>query len=137
MQVLVRPVRATDLNFIFDSWMKSWRGSKWAGTTPNHLYYETQRTLIEGLISRGAKIYIAYPEDHEEVILGWTCSEEKDGEAVVHYLYVKDPFLGLGIQERLISVLPGSKPGFVTHKLNHKELNGWRHTPEMARRKTL
>lgn len=137
MQVLVRPVKATDLNFVFDSWMKSWRESKWAGTIPNHLYYETQRTLIEDLIARGAKIYIAYPENREEVILGWACSEEKDGAAVVHYLYVKDPFLGLGIQERLISVLPGSKPGFVTHKLSHKELNGWRHTPEMARRKAL
>lgn len=137
MQILFRPVKAPDLNFVFDSWMKSWRVSKWSGTIPNHLYYETQRTLIEGLIARGAKIVIAYPEGREEVILGWACGEEKAGETVLHYLYVKDPFLGLGIPERLVSQLPGTGPGHITHILPYREFSEWRHTPEMARRKIL
>lgn len=137
MEILTRPAKAQDLNFVFDSWMKSWRVSKWSGTIPNHLYYETQRTLIEDLIARGAKIVIAYPEGYDETILGWACGEEKAGKAVLHYVYVKDPFLGLGIPTRLVSILPGTKPGFVTHVLPYRELSKWQHTPEMARRKVL
>ena len=122
---------------VFDSWMKSWRVSKYAGTIPNNLYFEVQRTLIEDLISRGSQIFVAYPEGHPEIILGWICGEEKEGKSVLHYLYVKDPYLGLDIPERLLSALPGTKPGFMTHKLPSKSLRDWRHTPEMARRKVL
>lgn len=137
MEILIRPVKATDLNFVFDSWMKQWRQSPWAGTIPNHMYYETQRTLIEDLIARGARIVVAYPEGREDVILGWACGEEKEGKTVLHYAYVKDPFLGLGIQTRLVSQLPGTSPGFVTHVLPYREFSKWQHVPEMARRKTL
>jgi GNAT superfamily N-acetyltransferase len=137
MQVALRTIKPQDLNFIFDSWMKSWRTSKYAGVTPNHMYYDVQRTLIEGLIARGATLLVAHPLGRDDVILGWACGEEKDGASVLHYLYVKDPFLGHGISEQLLEGLPGTKPGFITHRLNSKEWKEWRHVPEMARRKQL
>lgn len=137
MEILVRDRAPDDLAMVFDSWLKSWRTSKWAGVIPNHLYFDTQRTLIEDLIARGAHIKIAYPEGRPDIILGWVCAEEKEGKTVLHYLYTKDPFIGLGIPDLLLAALPGAKPGFVTHKLNVKELKEWRHTPEMARRKSL
>lgn len=122
---------------VFDSWLKDWRTSKWAGVIPNHLYFETQRTLIEDLIARGSVIKIAYPTGRPDIILGWACAEEKEGKAVLHYLYTKDPFLGLGVSNLLLTALPGEKPGFITHRLQGKEYKEWRHTPEMARRKSL
>lgn len=122
---------------VFDSWLKSWRISKFAGVIPNHLYFETQRTLIEDLIARGAVIKVAYPTGREDIILGWACSEVKEGKCVLHYLYTKDPFIGLGIPDLLLAALPGDKPGFLTHKLHLKELKEWRHAPEIARRKSL
>lgn len=137
MELVVRPGLPEDLSLVFDSWLKDWRTSKWAGVVPNHLYFDTQRVLIEDLIARGAKVYVVCPVSKPEVILGWACSEEKEGKAVLHYLYTKDPFLGLGIPDLLLAALPGARPGFVTHKLNLKELKEWRHTPEMARRKSL
>ncbi len=117
--------------------MKSWRESKYAGTIPNHLYYNVQRTLIEDLIARGASLVVAHPDGRDDVILGWACGEEKDGAAVLHYLYVKDPFLGLGIADQLLTGLPGTKPGFITHRLSSREWKAWKHVPEMARRKQL
>jgi hypothetical protein len=80
---------------------------------------------------------VASPVGQTDVILGWACGEEKDGAAVAHYCYIKDPFLGFGIAERLIDALPGAKPGFLTHKLSGKEWREWRHVPELARRKAL
>lgn len=137
MEVLIRDRTPADLAMVFDSYLKSWRTSKWAGTVPNHLYFDVQRTLLEDLIARGACIKIAYPTGREDIILGWACGEEKEGKTVLHYLYTKDPFIGLGIPDLLLAALPGAKPGFVTHKLSLKETKEWRHTPEMARRKSL
>lgn len=122
---------------VFDSWLKSWRTSKFAGVIPNNLYFEVQRTLIEDLINRGAKVFIAHPTDLPDVILGWACGEEKEGKTVLHYLYTKDPFLGMGVADKLLASLPGAKPGFITHRLQGKEYKEWRHTPEIARRKSL
>jgi hypothetical protein len=137
MEILVRDRIPDDLPMVFDSWLKSWRVSKWAGTIPNHLYFETQRVLIEDLIARGAKIVVAHPEGHPDVIMGWACGELKEGKTVLNYAYVKDPYLGLGILERLLAALPGEQPGFITHKLPSKALREWRHAPEMCRRKSL
>lgn len=137
MEILVRERVPEDLAMVFDSWMKDWRTSKYAGVIPNHLYYATQRATIEDLLGRGAAVHVAYPSGHPDVILGWACAEQKEGKTVLHYLYVKDAFLGQSIPELLLASLPGDKPGFLTHKLNLKVLREWRHTPEMARRKSL
>lgn len=137
MEIRVRDREPEDLALVFDSWLKTWRTSKWAGVIPNHLYFETQRVLIEDLIGRGAVIKLAYPDGRPDVILGWACGEVKEGKTVLHYLYTKDPFIGLGIPELLLAALPGDKPGFITHRLPLKDLKEWRHTPEIARRKSL
>lgn len=137
MEILIRDRVPEDLALVMDSWLKDWRTSKWAGVIPNHLYFETQRVLIEDLIARGAIIKVAYPDGRPDVILGWACAEVKEGKAVLHYLYTKDPFIGLGIPGLLLAALPGTKPGFITHKLPLKETKEWRHTPEIARRKSL
>lgn len=134
---LVRDKGADDLSMVFDSWLKSWRTSKWAGTVPNHLYYATQRACIEDLLLRGAQVKIVHPSGHPDTILGWACAEEKEGKTVLHYLYVRDAFMGFGIPNLLLDSLPGTKPGFITHRLALRELKDWRHVPEIARRKVL
>lgn len=137
MDILVRKRIPSDIPFIFDSWMKSWRISKWAGCVPNHLFFESQRVLIEDLIARGAWILVAHPSGQLDTIIGWACAEQKDEKCVLHYLYYKDAFRGLGVADLLLAALPGSKPGYITHKLPEKLFKEWRHTPEMARRKAL
>lgn len=137
MDIQVRDALPTDIPMVFDSYLKSWRISKFAGTVPNHLYFDAQRVLLEDLIARGAKVVVAYPKDHEDIILGWACGELKEGKTVLHYAYVKDPYLGLGIAESLLARLPGLQPGFITHRLPSKALKEWRWAPEIARRKTL
>lgn len=137
MKFQVRKRKPEDIPFIFDSWMKSWRVSKHAGCIPNHLFFETQRVLIEDLFARGAWTLVAYPDSDMDTIVGWAVGEVKEGKTVLHYVYVKDPFIGLGVPELLVTNMPGTKPGFITHKLQNKELKEWRHVPEMARRKVL
>lgn len=127
--MLIRPIEAADKDFVFDSFFKSWRKSEYAGTIPNHLYYDVMVQLVEGLIGRGAKVDVAVEGD---TILGWIMHEVSgDGYAVVHYYYVKQRYETFGIFQKLLDKVEGKKPGFITHKLR---LPGYRHAPEIARR---
>ncbi len=130
-----RPHCADDMPLINDSWLNDWRVSRYAGIIPNNLYYDVTRTVIEELIARGARIVVA---EHRGEILGWACGEVKDEKKVLHYLYCKDPFIGKGVEERLISELPGAAPGWFTFALERFiEDRNWTHAPEMARRQRL
>lgn len=135
MDIVTRPHTAEDLPLVFDTYLATWRISKFAGTVPNHLYHEVQRQALEGLLGRGAKLTVACHENRPDRILGWACSEVKDGRCVVHYLFERD--VGLEVATVLVASLEGTKPGFVTHKLFFPALRDWTHAPEIARRKSL
>jgi hypothetical protein len=135
MKIHLRPSKPTDLSFVYDSWLNSWRRSPWAGTIPNHLYYETQRETISGLLRRGAQVTILCAEGLEDFIIGWACHERTSIEPVLHYLYIKDPYLSFGFHHSLLDSLNG--PGFYTHRLPLKALRKWKHVPEIARRQHL
>ena len=131
----VRKAIAHDVPFIMASWLSSWRTSRYAGCIRNCDYFSITRSLIEDLIARGATLIVA---DAGDTLLGWACGEVKDDQTVLHYVYVKDPFLRRGIEDRLLESLPGVKPGWFTFYQDRLEkAPGWKHTPEMARRKTL
>lgn len=137
---MIRGARSDDIRFVFDSWLRSWRKSPWAGVIPNNMYFPLTRSTIEQLIARGAELKVACLESNPDHILGWICHELNGPKAVVHYLYVKDPYLPLGIGEALIQAIPGEKPGFYTFRYRQVSdacsyEKGWRHIPEIARRK--
>lgn len=91
-------------------------------------------------MGRGAEFVVATPEGKDDVILGWACGEVKhEGRpiTVLHYCYVKDPFLGHGIEEMLVNALAGEKPGYISHNLNKALWREWKWIPELARRKNL
>lgn len=139
--ILIRDSEPGDMNFIWDSWLRSWRKSPWAGTIPNNLYFQVTRSGIEQLVGRGAQFKVACTRTDLDQLLGWICYEVlKSGECVVHYAYTKDPYLGYRINDELLAECPGTKPGFYTHRYRqvaeicpHEE--GWRHAAEIARRK--
>lgn len=137
----IRPYIPDDLDYVIGSWLDSWRVSKFAGTIPNHLYAETQRTLIEDLIARGAVIVVADTgrvlKNGKPLILGFACGEVKDNKTVAHYVVTKDPYRGRGIEDALLEALPGSKPGYFTHYSSSSRFARWEWVPEMCRRKVL
>lgn len=137
-QIKFRGAGADDVKFIMSSWKQSWRVSPWAGTIRNDEFFKVVRATIEGLVLRGAEFIIAYIEKYPERILGWVCHEVlPTGECCIHYLYVKDPYIKLGIGEQLVEQAPGTKPGFYTHRYRQvtDAVHEWRHAPEIARRK--
>jgi hypothetical protein len=121
------------MDWVMDTWLNSWRTSKHAGVVRNCDYYEVTRTLIEDLMARGMKVVVA---QHGDAFIGYAAYEEKDGKAVLHYLYVKDPFLRSGVEEQLLAALPS--PGWFTFfNADLAKDRAWKHAPEIARRKSL
>jgi len=132
----VRAANKNDVPFILDSWMKSWRKSKFSGCIGNDKYYDVTRANIENLVRRGSKFKVVCLDTDENAILGWACIENlKDGNTAVHYIYVKDPYLKMGVPNKLTEDLPTT--GFYTYKFNQvvEFLPGWKWVPEIARRK--
>lgn len=136
--LLSRPIKpnSEELNFIYDSWLNSWRTSKWAGVVPNHLYYDTQRALISGLLERGATLRVVTFASAPDMILGWVCYEYKDGATILHYIYSRDPYLAPDLTRFLMDTTIGPV-GLLTHQQGNKALRKWKHCPEIARRKSL
>jgi hypothetical protein len=141
-EVLYRAATPADVPFILDSWMKSWRKSPWAGTLPNNRFFAITRESIEQLIARGSTFEVASSHTKPDHILGWICHElttDSEPRTVIHYLYVKDPYLKSNIARTLVDRAPGRQPGYYTHRYRQVQDNcsyeeGWRHAPEIARR---
>lgn len=137
----IRDIEPMDKDFLFDSWLKSWRTQRAAGVIPNNLYYTVTRSVIENLVGRGATIKVACSIHDPSHIYGYICFETmKNGDYVVHYLYVKDPYIKLGVADGLMKYIP-TKP-FITFAYKQvkdavakkfKYPRGW--LPEIARRK--
>lgn len=137
-EAVIRPAEPDDIKFIMSSWKQSWRTSPWAGCIRNDEYYDVVRSTIDGLIARGAVLSVACLPNLPGRILGWACTELlPDGVCCVHYTYTKDPYLRMGIGKALIDAAAGTKPGLFTHRFKQvvEACPGWRHAPEIARRK--
>lgn len=131
---IVRPWREGESGFVYDSWLNSWRTSRYAGVIRNCDYYDTTRNVIDELIGRGATLLLA---ELDGELLGFVCAESKDGKVVHHYTYVKDPFLRKGVEERLLRELGGQPGWFTFAQERFLKDKRWKHAPEMARRLKL
>lgn len=132
----VRPPKKEDVPFVLNSWMKSWRKSKFSGVISNNEYFTVTRNNIEHLVARGAVFRVACLDSDEDAILGWICYEKlKTGEDCVHYIYIKDPYLKMGVSDALVKEVGES--GFYTYKFSQvvEFLPKYRWVPEIARRK--
>lgn len=141
MQISYREIEAADIPLVMDSWLNSWKKCPWAGIVRNNHYYAQTRGVIEDLVGRGATFEVACRDDDPNHILGWVCRElTSTGETVIHYLYVKESYLPFNIGQALVERSPGTKPGFYTFRYRQvadacPSRDGWRHAPEIARRK--
>ncbi len=129
---------AEEYALIFDSWARCWMKSPWAGCIRNCDYDTTSRAMISELIDRaGTRVTVLYTvtDDGIRRVVGYTVSEP--AKRVIHWVYVKRDFRGLGNGRRLLHEVTGgeTKGWLYTHKTNacEKFLRGMKHDPARAR----
>jgi hypothetical protein len=130
----------TDYNCVLSDWAKSYRSSLYAGPCPNHLWHEQMKSVLDGVLDRGAYIVMAVADDDRDHILGWACFERsKCGVSVVHYVFVKDDWreeYGLGR-----TLLQLCADGFYIYTCSTKDgsriSQGGKFVPSIIKRKNL
>lgn len=114
----LRPYRASDSNFIQNSWGASYyKGAEFV-TFLSPREFNAQHRLVreEILKSPHTVIIVACGKEDEDLILGWILMQKPKGKGVIlHYLYVKEAFKGEGVSEELLKLARLQKPVLVTH----------------------
>lgn len=104
LQIVVRPVKPEDHNFIFSAWLKGqYFGNSYFRQIPQDLYFEGYARTIAELLSPfhpegPVTIRIACDEGSPEWISGFSVSRGND----LYWVYVKENFRRQGIATLLI-----------------------------------
>lgn len=103
LPISFRGIEVGDLNFILNSWLKSYRNSYYAIKIPNQIYYQEQKALISNLLGK-SQVVVAVNQEDSSQILGFIMFEigKISLTPVIHYIYVKSPFRKLGIGTELL-----------------------------------
>jgi GNAT superfamily N-acetyltransferase len=103
--IAFRGLYQSDLPLIFDSWTKSYRKAPDVADVPGNVYREGQRQVAQRLLDRCGAL-VAYNPSLEGHVFGWAVGEAVgESGALLHYVYVKQPFRRLGIGRQLVSAL--------------------------------
>ena len=116
--VLLRDYRkVSDEDFLYATWIKSFRDSSFARAVPTPIYNRSQRKRIDQLLEdEDTYVIVACSPETPEHIYGYAVGAVPN---VLHYLYVKKDYRNSGIGKRLCSHLwDGAKnnPVLYTHK---------------------
>jgi ribosomal protein S18 acetylase RimI-like enzyme len=131
--------RADELPLVYDAWARSFRKSPWAGCVRNCDWDQVSRATIEEILNRGARVTVAVQEleDGGRRVAGYSVSEPHAG--VLHWLFVKKAFRGMGIGRDLLREtlldFPQRTPVY-THRTTASSRflgPGWTHDPAPAR----
>lgn len=103
MNIIYRAPTQGDLNFILDSWLKSYRQSDFASFVPNKLYFEYHKLIVQDILKRSQILMISDPEDSNHVY-GYVVFEQFNGYNILHYLYIKYTYRNLGFAKAALQV---------------------------------
>jgi GNAT superfamily N-acetyltransferase len=101
LPVKIRDFRDEDLNFILNSWLKSFKPSYYAGSIPDDMYWDVYESVFRRIL-KNSDVNVACDPESEYTIYGYSVTEDLD-VPVVHWIYVKQPFRSLGIAKDLVN----------------------------------
>lgn len=116
-QVQIRNAIESDVPFIFNSWLKSYRGANAAKNISNPVYFDFQHQAIESLLKRSQVFVLCSPDDQSQVF-GYVVCEKLEDIDIVHYIYIKYAFRGMGLGQMLLkhANIDAQVGGFYTHE---------------------
>jgi GNAT superfamily N-acetyltransferase len=120
----IRPARGSDLNFLYSTWLNSYRCDSSLGrSTKKSVFFAQYYGVLDAIFEKpGTATLVACLPDDESVILSFLVF----GPGVVHYCFTKQSFRRLGIARSLFEAARerGLGAGAVeySHKTRHAAL---------------
>lgn len=102
--ITLRPYRPTDEGLIYSSWLKALRyGNDWFSHIAPVSFFTHYRKVIDSILSRpGIEIRIACLKDEPDVIVGYSIFEKRLALSILHWVFVKHDWRGIGIANQLL-----------------------------------
>jgi len=107
--LIERPMRAHDTDFVFSSWLRSYRLVPGVKQLEKTVYFEGQERVISKILARSSTKMLVSASDPDTVIAWMTYQNHW-----IHYLYVKKEFRRMQLANRLVGDL-GRWKGY-THR---------------------
>ena len=113
----LRPYKESDLNFIRNSWAKSYyKGAEYVDFLSPNEFNEKHRPIREEILNRpNIALVVACSANEQDLILGWILVEKPSRGTTLHYLYVKEAFKKEGVFDELLEKTLKDPPVMVTH----------------------
>lgn len=121
--IRLRPANAEDVSFIFSSWLRSFRGSLFASSIMNEIYFSEHHKTIEKILKHYEVIVACNTEDPSQ-IYGFICAGYTDNILTIHYIYVKHPFRRMGIAKAMLE----------SYEYNHEYVGVYTHQTKIAQK---
>lgn len=101
--VLIRDYLPSDKNFIYASFLKGLRyGNEMFELIDAKVYFDIYQRVIENILDQDSTLVkVACLKDEPEVILGYSIATPTEG--LIHFLFVKSAWRGIGIGTTLMS----------------------------------
>jgi hypothetical protein len=104
----------TDINFIYKTWLDSYRYDSDLGKQcRNSIFFPQYQLIIDSILYNDAKVLVCCKPDEEDIIFGYIIYEPD----ILHYIFVKQAFQNLGIGMQLYR--KAQSPKIYTHKTNN------------------
>lgn len=115
---MIRDWKTTDLDFIYNSWIKSSRETNpmWRGV-PKSIYCPQIEKRIKALLDKSSTKILIYG-DSSGLILSYLFYEELPNGNIYHYAYTKGKFRKQGVMKSLIEESKPKGISLYTHSSN-------------------
>lgn len=117
LPVTIREAYPSEVNFIYNSWIKSGYRSRVYEMIAKEIYTNAQHDVITHVLGR-ATVLVAQELDKPENIYAYLIYQWVDGVFVVHFAYTKQVFRRLGMLSSLLKAAGFDRSnsiGFYTH----------------------
>lgn len=91
--IAVRPGTADDVDFIYATWLRSYRhSSAFAAPISNEIFFPSHHLIVERILARkSTSVYIACLPEDPQTIFGYLITEGFY-KPIIHFIYVKEAF---------------------------------------------
>lgn len=120
LPIAIRDATPDDVNFIKQSWIRSFQTSPDVNKMASQVYFAAWATVVSGILARSNVRVVTLPSA-PVLICAWLCWEP--GETTrLHYVYTKHNYRKSGFAKALLAELP-SGPLIYTHR--NQMAGGW------------
>lgn len=114
----IREGIGSDLPFIFDSFLKSYKKTSFIGRScRNGIFFDSYRLIVDRILEQ-SKVLVACHKTEPQVIFGYMIFNK----TTLHYVFVKEPFWELGIANALYQEASQSLDQVGFTSMTHKTL---------------